>query len=386
MVEVDPAFVTLLSLFLISIAITLSLALAWYEFDRSRHAATWAWSFGLVALIWGLGLVRAVQPEWTWLRTPMLMLAGFALTLNTIGFQQRAGGQARSLFLLLLAAAQAAFQAITAPWGSDRVISFIPISVLAALCFWLSAGSLGGRRRGERAAVHAAELALLVFCAAGIAFVLALATSEVGVIRFDHRRLTAELALVLPAILTGTGLFAIVLLTADLADRARRLAVTDMLTGLLNRRGLTESATNVIETARTQRRAVSLALMDLDRFKTINDRFGHVAGDQVLFQIAHLIEGALPYAIIGRVGGEEFAIVLPDFGLAAAAKRMDSLREEIAAFDPDLPDGVRITASFGLACYERDGDAWSDLEELLRRADAALYRSKADGRNRLTLA
>jgi diguanylate cyclase (GGDEF)-like protein len=386
MPEVDLALITLLSLFSITTAIALSFALAWYEFDRPRHVATWAWSFALAALMWGIGLVRTIQPQWMCLRTPMLMVVGFAAALNALGFQQRADDGVRPTLLVWLAAGQAALQIILALRGTDRVITLIPVGIFVAACFWLSANSLKEWRTGERAAERVAELGLLAFCAAGIAFALALAANELGLIGFDHNGLTAEIALVLPAVLGGTGLFAIVLLTADLAGRARRLAVTDLLTGLLNRRGLSEAAESLIENARMRRHSVSLALMDLDRFKSINDRFGHVAGDRLLFQIAHLVDTMSSEAIVGRVGGEEFAILLPDVDLASAATRMETLRERIAAFDPGLPDGVRVTASFGLACYAQDSGSRDELQALLHRADAALYRSKADGRNRLTLA
>jgi diguanylate cyclase (GGDEF)-like protein len=381
-----PGMIIQLALVLISAAIALSLALAWYEFDRPRHVASWAWSFVVAAVMWGLGLVRMIGADLGSLRTAMLMLGGLAAVLNTLGFQQRADAPERRGALLLLAGGHALVQLLLATLAVGRMVSFVPLACLTAACFWISAATLQGRRRGERAAEYVAEFGMLVFCGFALAFVLALVASRLRVIAFDHEGLIGDAALILPAVLSGVGLFAIVLLTADLADRARRLAVTDMLTGLLNRRGLEEAARTMIERARMHGQAISLGLMDIDRFKSVNDRFGHLAGDRLLLEIARLVEHACPGTLAARIGGEEFAILLPDTGLATAAACMERLRERIASFDAGLPDGGRITASFGLAAYEDDRGDWGDLAALLRRADAALYRSKHDGRNRLTLA
>jgi diguanylate cyclase (GGDEF)-like protein len=203
-------------------------------------------------------------------------------------------------------------------------------------------------------------------------------------VTLDARVVVENVMLVMPAALVGIGLFAIILLTADLADRARRLAATDMLTGLLNRRGFEERGGALFDSARAQGRAMVLALMDLDRFKLVNDRFGHPAGDRLLRQVARaLMPETGRRAIVARMGGEEFAMMLADTDPVQACRVVEELRLRIAGLTPDLPDAHRVTASFGLAALREED---SDLHALLGRADAALYRSKAEGRDRLTLA
>jgi diguanylate cyclase (GGDEF)-like protein len=167
----------------------------------------------------------------------------------------------------------------------------------------------------------------------------------------------------------------------DLVGRVDQLsaqASTDALTGLLNRYGLAPLFHT--ERLRTERhgRALSLVLLDLDHFKRVNDESGHAAGDGVLRELAALLRHSVRAEdIVTRWGGEEFVILLPECDEMAAAALAEKLRGAMAAHDFRLPR--RITASFGVAQLE-DGD---DLESLVARADAALYRAKTLGRNRV---
>jgi len=174
-----------------------------------------------------------------------------------------------------------------------------------------------------------------------------------------------------------------------------RQSVTDPLTGLFNRRYFQYRLHQ--EVARGQRygEPVSLLVADLDHFKHVNDRYGHATGDQVLRTTAGLLSAEVRRPdVCTRFGGEEFAVIMPNTGAAGAqvvARRiLKALRERASLSAPPIhrrdarPEAIRITASFGLASYPGAGVAGA--EELFRRADAAMYRAKAEGRNRVCLA
>ncbi len=164
-------------------------------------------------------------------------------------------------------------------------------------------------------------------------------------------------------------------------ERLRLLATLDGLTGLVNRRSFFEVAE--AETSRATRygHTTSFAMIDVDHFKLVNDELGHAAGDRVLTEIAARVRsGVRRMDVVARYGGEEFVILFPETGLAAAEKTLERIRASIA--DSPIDTGVvprTVTVSLGVA--ERGPD--ESLADVLKRADAALYEAKANGRNRL---
>lgn len=176
----------------------------------------------------------------------------------------------------------------------------------------------------------------------------------------------------------------IALENARLHHTIQRQATTDDLTGLVNRRRFLEALDGEIVRAEALGTPVSIVLVDLDDFKLVNDRFGHAAGDELLRQFAaRTLVHLRDVDVAGRLGGEEFAVVVPETNAAGAAAVAERLRRSLATLP--LPAGAEsalVTASFGVA--ERvPGEGGSDL---LRRADAALYRAKREGRNRVAVA
>jgi diguanylate cyclase (GGDEF)-like protein len=156
-----------------------------------------------------------------------------------------------------------------------------------------------------------------------------------------------------------------------------RLATTDPLTGLLNRRAFFEKAEAICANALAGSR-VAAVMFDIDHFKRINDGYGHGAGDELIRAVAQL--AAETGEMTGRLGGEEFAILLRERTLPEATALAERLRTEIAAFELKAQGNiVKFTASFGCEEWEF-GDT---IDDLLRRADQALYRAKAEGRNRV---
>lgn len=164
--------------------------------------------------------------------------------------------------------------------------------------------------------------------------------------------------------------------------RARELAHTDELTGLANRRAFLEHGKATFDQARRYKRSLSLVMFDIDHFKRINDTHGHAAGDEVLRAVAAAVRRIARSAdSAGRLGGEEFALLLPETFRDAAAQLAERLRREMADLAIEMPgETLRVTCSFGVA--EQGPDAPS-LDALLDRADQALYRAKAEGRNRV---
>jgi diguanylate cyclase (GGDEF)-like protein len=177
--------------------------------------------------------------------------------------------------------------------------------------------------------------------------------------------------------------FLVLILAKDRTVRFYKLAATtDPLTGVLNRRGFFEATGEVMESNRAGMTPVSLLAFDLDRFKSINDRFGHDGGDAVLEMFAEVVRKTMRASdVIGRLGGEEF-VAMVSGTLAEAAVAAERVRSAFAAAEIVL-EGQRIpaTVSIGIAC----GSPLAAVETLITRADVALYRAKANGRNRIEM-
>ncbi len=170
---------------------------------------------------------------------------------------------------------------------------------------------------------------------------------------------------------------------ATLESRLRHLAETDSMTGLANRRHFVDLAE--AELRRTQRYGgtFSLAMLDIDHFKSINDTWGHGAGDKVIGAVASTCRrhSRADLDAVGRVGGEEFAILLPQTDLAGATDLAERFRQEISDMEVTYEEtGITLTASIGVAEFHPDD---TDITDVFKRADKALYLAKNAGRNRV---
>lgn len=164
-------------------------------------------------------------------------------------------------------------------------------------------------------------------------------------------------------------------------EELERLVATDPLTGVSNRRHFDERLTEELARSRRTGAPLSLVMLDLDRFKPFNDRWGHVAGDACLKGVASILRAnSRPYDTAARYGGEEFILILPGTDATAAQERADALRESIARMEVPGADDC-VTASFGVAEY-RDGTA----EDAIREVDGALYDAKRAGKNCVRIA
>lgn len=173
----------------------------------------------------------------------------------------------------------------------------------------------------------------------------------------------------------------LLMINERLQRELRRMATRDPLTGLVNRRELERSAALLL---RDPRAALGVVAIDADHFKRINDTFGHDAGDRVLVALAGRLQSAArPDDVVGRLGGEEFVMLLPGIDAAEALRLAEAARDAVAGH-PVAIDGrtLDVTVSIGVAM--REGEA--SLVDLLRTADRAMYVAKTEGRNRVVVA
>jgi len=166
-------------------------------------------------------------------------------------------------------------------------------------------------------------------------------------------------------------------------QQLRHMATHDALTGLLNARAYYAGCDQMIHLARRNATPYSVLFVDLDHFKLINDSYGHAAGDVVLKSVADALASSMRQSdIVGRIGGEEFSVFLPNTDLAGALKRAETLRIQIENLMLQVGDvSLQITASIGVA---RNQHSEQSMIEIQRLADQAMYLAKRQGRNRVS--
>jgi two-component system cell cycle response regulator len=173
----------------------------------------------------------------------------------------------------------------------------------------------------------------------------------------------------------------------DSVQNSLEMAITDPLTGLHNRRYLESHIGTLAEQAAARGKPLALMILDIDFFKSINDNYGHDAGDDVLREFATRIRKSIRgIDLAARYGGEEFVIVMPETDLHVAGIIAERLRRSIANEPFSIEKGTRrieVTISVGISMLEKKNEPVADV---LKRADQALYRAKHDGRNRVVVA
>jgi len=166
-----------------------------------------------------------------------------------------------------------------------------------------------------------------------------------------------------------------------LEQKQRELATYDDLTGTMNRRAFFENFHTLKKIAERQRSHLTLAYIDIDDFKAINDRYGHVVGDAVLKSFAGTLkESARGSDIIARIGGEEFAVLLPDTDIQGAYSILERIRTQISARALTIDEHtINLSISIGLTHYQKETELV--VEQLIKQADQALYQAKSEGKN-----
>jgi diguanylate cyclase len=223
-------------------------------------------------------------------------------------------------------------------------------------------------------------LAVLAAIHAGAA---ALAMLEQAGLVPSHAPYVLLYAATIEPICASAALFTLLLIAHDFSAELRRLVHTDPLTGVLNRLGFDHAVRSMLRGRRRRMRAMTVAIADIDCFKQINDDHGHAAGDAALAHFADHLAGRLDRGdVVARIGGEEFAVLMPDRGAQDAIDCIDPLRASLEQMTVRSHPAVNVRASFGVA----ERHPGEPIDKVLERADAALYRSKRTGRNRATLA
>jgi diguanylate cyclase (GGDEF)-like protein len=217
-------------------------------------------------------------------------------------------------------------------------------------------------------------LGIPLFMYGGCEGVIAVQSSHARAFRADHQRLLESLALQIAAALQNAHLY--------------ELAMVDGLTGLFMRRYFDARIEEEIERSKRYGTAFSVVMMDVDDFKSLNDAHGHLIGDRVLRGIANVVKSQMRGVdTAARYGGEEIAVILPRTEMVNAYNVGERIRAAIAELrittDSDPSQALRVTASFGIAAYPES--TATDGEDLVRRADRALYRAKKTGKNRVEL-
>jgi diguanylate cyclase (GGDEF)-like protein len=166
-------------------------------------------------------------------------------------------------------------------------------------------------------------------------------------------------------------------------EKLKLLATTDSLSGLYNRAEFMNLAKREFARAKRNNEELSLLIMDLDNFKVINDTFGHAAGDEMIREMGNIIRtGFRKTDIAGRIGGEEFAVVLKNASLEEAKKIAEQFRETVSRRKVIYgKQEIGYTVSIGVAAIGSNNDDINNIEDILKMADDALYKAKAKGRN-----
>lgn len=270
-----------------------------------------------------------------------------------------------------------------------------PVSYFHARVVWVSL--LGGIQLGDVAyalfrhsRVHGAWRAshLLVAGCFGLGSVLMTARFVVEATRIESipalyviTPMEAAAFLYIATISTLTSVGFLSMCNDRYHDELLALASTDPLTGLANRRGLGEHAERMLAHCRRTGHSLALVVIDIDHFKSVNDRYGHDVGDEVLVSVARRLRTAVRgHDVLARLGGEEFVVMLAEATEADALVAAERLRKSVLGPSVAALRNVEVTVSVGVAAST---GVSAQLEELMRRADSALYVAKTKGRNRV---
>lgn len=377
-------FYIIFSLTVTSAVLSLAFFMAWMNFGRKPHALTWSIAFLAATMQWFSVMNQDLFPS---AETFLLAENAFATALVTLGLRghcQRTHCKLlpKNLWPYALAVYSIVVWAILVEPHVGMRIATVP--AYAALTLFLSATMIIRYRERTRPAEWAAATSIFIFGVIQVAdAILAMMQGPTG----DESIAAAYLHfnfLTLPAGYIGMSMLVLMMMASDISAKMKKMATRDQLTDLLNRRGFNEYGERAFSAARRAGTELSLIMTDIDRFKYINDKYGHAAGDAALVHFAKLVsESRRSEDVIARVGGEEFALLLPGTDLRDAMALADQLCRKVGSNPMDMTSiGLPMTSSFGVAAIsEKD----RSLDDMVLRADRAMYRSKRAGRNQVDL-
>ena len=337
------------------------------------------WSIGLATIIAGVVLFGIVVEHYSagaLLASFLLLIAGFGfLYAGCARFCTGHTNWASAIALVAISAVLTSgafalgYSGIGAMIGNVAIGAFL---ILIARDYWLA--------RAEAPTLMTVNAICCVATAASfIACGYALAEQGQLVLTSRPSNWAEQINSIMAIIgLTGIGALSLTLNQMRIANSHKSDAMKDALTGLLNRRALLDNPAEIAPAG------TAVVMMDLDYFKSINDRFGHHSGDRILKVFAELIrENVRTNDLAARLGGEEFCVIMPDSTSSSAAAVADRIRSQIEATVIQTARGpIRSTVSAGIAVRSNGPET---LQSLLNKADAALYEAKASGRNRVQI-
>jgi diguanylate cyclase (GGDEF)-like protein len=353
------------------------LLVSWLQHRETSALAYWGASFLMMALSTALFAERGVISDlWSIVAANGILALGHGLLWSgTRSFEGRPISVIGTIAGVLIWLAACTLDGVyTHPWARASVMTAILSAylLLAAYELWSA--------RGESLTSRWPIIGLLVAHAVLMPLRIPLA-GTLGAHQPSHVELFAFVAFeaifisICVAYLLGS------VVSERTVQHFKRASLSDPLTGLANRRAFLDEAPRVIRRARYARQPVSLLLFDLDRFKQINDAFGHQAGDQVLASFSRIATSLLrPGDLFARIGGEEFACLLSNTPQQGALSLAERVRGACEAATHDFPKPFAATVSVGVATMR---SAAGNVDTLLAAADRALYRAKAQGRNRV---
>jgi len=369
---------------LASLTLSIIFFMAWKTMGEKPYALSWSVGFLAAAFQWFFNLGGAWFPSH---ETYWLTVNAFSLVLITLGIRghcQRTECHRLPKNLWPIAGviyAALIWTTVVEPHVGIR-IAIVP--ACACLTLFLSALMIIRHRDVSRPAEWAAATGLVLFgVTQGIAAGMALMQGPGGDAAYQSLYVHYNF-LTLPSGYMAMGMLVVFMLASDLSEQMKEIAVRDQLTDLLNRRGLGEQGGAAFAASRRNAAPVSVIMTDIDRFKFINDKYGHSVGDAALVHFAGLLkETRRGEDFVARVGGEEFALVLQGTGLQDALRIADELCTKVETTPMPLGNGeLNMTASFGVAVVSEQDISLTDM---IVRADRALYRSKRAGRNQVDL-
>ena len=274
-----------------------------------------------------------------------------------------------------------AYFAQVAPEKTARLI--VSGLYLGALCWVCAFTILRGFQGSTRAVAWASAGGFSTVGLVMVSRAVYLLVEPVAAIHEETIETIAAISILAAAVAQVMVAFGLIMLVSHrYAEKLNRLTLLDGLTGALNRVGMAHMGRRVLARARQSQRSVSVAMVDADFFKSVNDTYGHPAGDQVLMHLANVLTAQVrPGDLVIRYGGEEFVLILDGSNQDTARFVAERLRALIAEAHVSTVAGeIRYRVSIGVSCSDKIGYS---LDQLVMKADAALYRAKQEGRNRV---
>ncbi|MFD2647737.1 diguanylate cyclase [Devosia albogilva] len=377
------AFVLAINLFVAGIFATAFGIVAAYK--RSAVGARWlAFSYGFGALYLVLEFVLPYQTDHRPVSFGIFAIFLLALSSGVVGLARhyRVPSHWRVLVGVVVASLLINLAILDMPRDSllRNLLYQGPYAVVQTLAFFVVA-SHRNKRALDIALLGLFALSALHFLIKPImAVTIGSGSNPQGYLASNYAAYSQTLGALL---LIANGLLMLLVIVRDVMAEITTESETDNLSGLLNRRGFEARAGRALEQAQRNGSPASVVVADLDHFKAINDSFGHEAGDRVIVAFARiLVATSDERTLIGRLGGEEFAVFIPGANVATARLYAEGVRSGFAGASAVAGSGGRHSASFGVAALQ-PGD---QLPDLLRRADMALYDAKRSGRDRVCVA